>query len=59
MEVFFVRRDEPVRYVCADCGHMTTTRTGRCPSCGAWGTLEAEAGPAGAEIGRASCRERV
>ncbi|MDO4787224.1 MAG: DNA repair protein RadA [Fretibacterium sp.] len=36
-------RDEPIRYVCADCGRMTTTRTGRCPSCGAWGTLEAEA----------------
>uniref|UniRef100_UPI002613524D ATPase domain-containing protein n=1 Tax=uncultured Fretibacterium sp. TaxID=1678694 RepID=UPI002613524D len=39
-----MRRDEPVRYVCADCGHMTITRTGRCPSCGAWGTLEPEQG---------------
>lgn len=54
MEVFFVRRDEPVRYVCADCGHMTTTRTGRCPSCGAWGTLEAEAGSAAQPRGAAA-----
>ena len=36
-----VGRDEPIRYVCADCGHVTTTRTGRCPSCGAWGALGA------------------
>ena len=34
-------RDEPIRYVCADCGYVTTTRTGRCPSCGAWGALGA------------------
>ena len=51
---YLVKRDEPVRYVCADCGHMTTTRTGRCPSCGAWGTLEAEAGPAAQPRGAAA-----
>ena len=32
-----------VQYVCGECGHVTMTRTGRCPSCGAWGTLEARA----------------
>ena len=37
-------KDEPVRYVCSGCGHRTTTRTRHCPSCGAWGTLEAESG---------------
>ncbi|NLL37039.1 MAG: DNA repair protein RadA [Fretibacterium sp.] len=30
------------RYVCGECGSVTTARTGRCPSCGAWGSLEAE-----------------
>jgi DNA repair protein RadA/Sms len=27
------------KYVCSDCGFSTITRTGRCPSCGQWGTL--------------------
>lgn len=34
-----------VRYVCGECGHVTMTRTGRCPSCGAWGSLVAEQPP--------------
>ncbi|MDR3265608.1 MAG: DNA repair protein RadA [Synergistaceae bacterium] len=34
-------RDDPVRYVCGNCGFSTVTRTGRCTSCGQWGTLEA------------------
>ncbi|MBR1671318.1 MAG: DNA repair protein RadA [Fretibacterium sp.] len=34
-----------VRYVCGECGHVTMTRTGRCPSCGAWGALVAERPP--------------
>lgn len=28
------------RYICSECGHITTTKTGKCPSCNAWGTLE-------------------
>ena len=49
-------KDEPVRYVCSGCGHRTTTRTGRCPSCGAWGTLEAESGlPARPKSAAAGC----
>lgn len=28
------------KYICSECGHITTTKTGRCPSCNAWGTLE-------------------
>ena len=37
---------DAVRYVCSECGHVTMTRTGRCPSCGAWGALEAAPAPA-------------
>ncbi len=29
-----------IKYSCTECGNITTTRTGRCPVCGAWGTLE-------------------
>ena len=28
------------KYICAQCGHITTTKTGKCPSCSSWGTLE-------------------
>ena len=28
------------KYICSECGHITTTRTGKCPSCNSWGTLE-------------------
>ncbi|MBQ6774330.1 MAG: DNA repair protein RadA [Synergistaceae bacterium] len=28
------------KYICSECGHITTTRTGKCPSCSSWGTLE-------------------
>lgn len=34
-------KDDPVRYVCGNCGFSTITRTGKCPSCGQWGSLEA------------------
>ena len=30
-------------YRCAECGHQTAQWVGRCPSCQAWGTLEAAA----------------
>lgn len=28
------------RYICSECGHITTTKTGKCPSCNSWGTFE-------------------
>ncbi|MBQ6775932.1 MAG: AAA family ATPase, partial [Synergistaceae bacterium] len=28
------------KYICSECGHITTTKTGKCPSCNSWGTLE-------------------
>lgn len=28
------------KYICSECGHVTTTKTGRCPACNSWGTLE-------------------
>ena len=28
------------KYICTECGHTTTTKTGKCPSCNSWGTLE-------------------
>ena len=28
------------KYICVECGHITTTKTGKCPSCGSWGTFE-------------------
>lgn len=30
------------RYRCAECGYMSLTMVGRCPGCGAWGTLMEE-----------------
>ena len=38
---------------CSDCGHQAAQWAGRCPSCQAWGTLEAASAPA------ASSRTRV
>jgi len=36
------------RYRCADCGAISLTWTGRCQTCGAWGTLyEEEEGASG------------
>ena len=34
-------KEAPVRYVCSNCGFSTITRTGKCTSCGQWGTFEA------------------
>ncbi|MDR1376787.1 MAG: DNA repair protein RadA [Synergistaceae bacterium] len=34
-------KEDPVRYVCGNCGFSTITRTGKCTSCGQWGTFEA------------------
>ncbi|MEX2502803.1 MAG: hypothetical protein WD336_10545, partial [Trueperaceae bacterium] len=42
-------------YLCESCGARTPAPMGRCPSCGAWGTLVAstvpEAGPASTRRG--------
>ena len=27
------------KYICSECGHITTTKTGKCSSCSSWGTL--------------------
>jgi DNA repair protein RadA/Sms len=32
-------------YRCSECGHAALTWTGQCPGCGAWNTLEQQAGP--------------
>lgn len=29
-----------LRFICSECGHISTGWTGRCPECGAWGTME-------------------
>jgi DNA repair protein RadA/Sms len=34
-------KEDPVRYVCSNCGFSTVTRTGKCASCGQWGTFMA------------------
>ena len=34
------------KYICSECGHSTITKTGKCPSCGSWGTLEEYREPA-------------
>ena len=36
-------KGEKVKYVCSACGSPSPQWTGRCPFCGEWGTLEAEA----------------
>ena len=28
------------KYICSQCGHITTTKTGKCPACNSWGSLE-------------------
>ncbi len=44
-------KEDPVRYVCGNCGFSTITRTGKCPSCGQWGTFDAVA-PVSARDGK-------
>ncbi|MGZ6005001.1 MAG: DNA repair protein RadA [Candidatus Saccharimonadales bacterium] len=34
------------RYVCSNCGHVTTSWSGRCPNCGEWNTLQEQLAPA-------------
>lgn len=28
------------KYICSECGHITTTKTGKCPACNSWGTFQ-------------------
>ncbi|MCL2009866.1 MAG: DNA repair protein RadA [Synergistaceae bacterium] len=43
-------KEDPMRYVCGHCGFSTVTRTGKCTSCGQWGTLvQAQAAAEGAK----------
>jgi DNA repair protein RadA/Sms len=35
-------KKEISRYRCGECGHISLTMVGKCPSCGEWGTLEPE-----------------
>lgn len=32
-------------YICSDCGHQVSKWVGRCPSCQAWGTMDAATAP--------------
>jgi DNA repair protein RadA/Sms len=34
------------RYVCSNCGNVTTSWSGKCPHCGEWNTLEEQLAPA-------------
>ncbi len=29
-----------IRYICSECGHVSTGWVGKCPTCGSWGTME-------------------
>ena len=35
-------KDNAVRYVCSECGHVETKWNGRCPECGSWNTFVEE-----------------
>jgi DNA repair protein RadA/Sms len=43
-------------HACSECGHQTPQWLGRCPGCGAWGTLAPEHAAAGAPVRGASVR---
>lgn len=34
------------RYICSNCGNVTTSWSGKCPHCGEWNTLEEQLAPA-------------
>lgn len=38
----FVAKNEKTRYICSVCGAVSSVWTGRCSSCGEWGSLEKE-----------------
>ncbi len=46
-------------YVCTDCGAHSSAYLGRCPRCGAWGTLEEEAAAAPPRAGKASSGRKL
>ncbi|EFK55625.1 DNA repair protein RadA [Corynebacterium genitalium ATCC 33030] len=46
-------------YTCSECGYSSPKWLGRCPECGAWGTLAESAAPVSAASGAGSARPRV
>lgn len=55
----YMARGGPVRYVCSECGFGSAAWTGKCPACGAWGTLEKEAAPSRPEGGAPAAAEAL
>lgn len=47
-------KGDRVRYACTECGAVSPVWTGRCPTCGEWGTLEREAPTTGGESPRSA-----
>jgi DNA repair protein RadA/Sms len=37
---FFVAKRPVSRFVCSNCGYLSSTWSGKCPNCGEWNTLE-------------------
>ena len=35
-------KEDTVRYVCRECGHVETKWNGRCPECGSWNSFDEE-----------------
>lgn len=54
-------RKAPRRYCCSQCGYISMSPTGKCPSCGAWGTMEEEVtvAPTAAARGKAKILSSV
>ena len=38
--LFMASKHEITKYICSQCGSITTTKTGKCQNCGSFGTLE-------------------
>ena len=44
--VWSMAKKQKVIHTCSECGYVSPKWLGRCPDCGAWGTLETSAAPA-------------
>ena len=40
LRLYIMATNKITKYICSECGHVTTTKTGKCPSCNSWGTFE-------------------
>ncbi|MGN0837518.1 MAG: DNA repair protein RadA [Pyramidobacter sp.] len=49
-------KKEGKRYCCIECGYVSMVYTGRCPNCGAWGTMEEEIPVAPSAAGEGKAR---